>query len=62
MCLPEIHAEIAGPKYDYWSSFAPLPLEVVLSASQKAKEEPMYDEQNGIFFSLYLVLMNSVFF
>ncbi|KAH7444511.1 hypothetical protein KP509_02G080400 [Ceratopteris richardii] len=42
-----IHAEIAGPKHDYWSSFAPLPLEVVLEASQKAKEEPYHDEQNG---------------
>lgn len=42
-----IHAEIAGPKHEYWSSFAPLPLEVVLSASQKAREEPYRDEQNG---------------
>ncbi|MCO5547645.1 hypothetical protein L7F22_001096 [Adiantum nelumboides] len=42
-----IHAEIAGPKQEYWSSFAPLPLEVVLSASQKAREDPYRDEQNG---------------
>eukprot|EP00250_Pteridium_aquilinum_P017621 c23709_g1_i1 orf=14-1654(-) len=42
-----MHAEIAGPKHEYWSSFAPLPLEVVLSASQKAREEPYRDEQNG---------------
>ncbi|OVA04372.1 hypothetical protein BVC80_1395g89 [Macleaya cordata] len=34
-----IHAEIAEEKHEYWSSFAPLPLEVVLSAGQKAKEE-----------------------
>ncbi|KAL6324403.1 hypothetical protein AAG906_013007 [Vitis piasezkii] len=34
-----IHAEVAGVKYEYWSSFAPLPVEVVLAAGQKAKEE-----------------------
>ncbi|WKA03032.1 hypothetical protein VitviT2T_021170 [Vitis vinifera] len=37
--LPGIHAEVAGVKYEYWSSFAPLPVEVVLAAGQKAKEE-----------------------
>ncbi|XP_077219222.1 coiled-coil domain-containing protein SCD2-like isoform X2 [Tasmannia lanceolata] len=39
-----IHAEIAEPKEEYWSSLAPLPLEVVLSAGQKAKEEGLTDE------------------
>lgn len=34
-----ICADIAVSKYEYWSSLAPLPLEVVLSAGQKAKEE-----------------------
>ncbi|KAI3664871.1 hypothetical protein L6452_43480 [Arctium lappa] len=34
-----IHAEIAGARYEYWSSFAPLPVEVVIAAGQKAKEE-----------------------
>ncbi|XP_057498055.1 coiled-coil domain-containing protein SCD2-like [Actinidia eriantha] len=34
-----IHAEIAAARYEYWSSFAPLPVEVVLSAGQKAKDE-----------------------
>ncbi|GFY91996.1 hypothetical protein Acr_08g0003920 [Actinidia rufa] len=34
-----IHAEIAVARYEYWSSFAPLPVEVVLSAGQKAKYE-----------------------
>uniref|UniRef100_A0A5B7B988 Coiled-coil domain-containing protein SCD2 n=1 Tax=Davidia involucrata TaxID=16924 RepID=A0A5B7B988_DAVIN len=34
-----IHAEIAGARYEYWSSFAPLPVEVVLAAGQKAKDE-----------------------
>ncbi|KAH9754495.1 Fas-binding factor-like protein [Citrus sinensis] len=34
-----IHAEIAKAKHDYWSSFAPLPLEMVLGAGQRAKEE-----------------------
>eukprot|EP00249_Psilotum_nudum_P020106 c27570_g1_i2 orf=333-2045(+) len=42
-----IHSEIAGSKHEHWSSFAPLPLEVVLSAGQKAKEEPEKDEQLG---------------
>ncbi|KAF2287928.1 hypothetical protein GH714_003290 [Hevea brasiliensis] len=34
-----IHGELAGAKYEYWSSFAPLPVEVVLAAGQRAKEE-----------------------
>ncbi|KAL9393242.1 hypothetical protein Peur_012527 [Populus x canadensis] len=34
-----ILAEIAGARYEYWSSFAPLPVEVVLSAGQRAKDE-----------------------
>ncbi|KAJ4719566.1 coiled-coil domain-containing protein SCD2-like [Melia azedarach] len=34
-----IHSEIAKAKYDYWSSFAPLPVEIVLGAGQRAKEE-----------------------
>lgn len=34
-----IHAEIAEAKYEYWSSLAPRPKEVVLAAGQKAKEE-----------------------
>ncbi|CAN6472432.1 unnamed protein product [Victoria cruziana] len=34
-----IHADIAGSKHEHWSSLAPLPLEVVLSAGQKAKED-----------------------
>ncbi|KAK9293338.1 hypothetical protein L1049_021330 [Liquidambar formosana] len=39
-----IHAEIAGAKYEYWSSFAPLPVEVVLAAGQKAKEEKVKND------------------
>ncbi|KAG0480883.1 hypothetical protein HPP92_011741 [Vanilla planifolia] len=34
-----IHLDIAISKFEYWSSLAPLPLEVVISAGQKAKEE-----------------------
>lgn len=34
-----IHTDIAGAKQEYWSSLAPLPLEVVLEAGQKAKDE-----------------------
>ncbi|CAM6026903.1 unnamed protein product [Sphagnum balticum] len=35
-----VHPEIANAKHEHWSSLAPLPLEVVLSAGQKAREEP----------------------
>ncbi|KAL3500965.1 hypothetical protein ACH5RR_035414 [Cinchona calisaya] len=34
-----ICADIAIGKHEYWSSLAPLPFEVVISAGQKAKEE-----------------------
>ncbi|CAI0463699.1 unnamed protein product [Linum tenue] len=34
-----ICVDVAVPKHEYWSSLAPLPLEIVLSAGQKAKEE-----------------------
>ncbi|PKA47601.1 hypothetical protein AXF42_Ash014797 [Apostasia shenzhenica] len=34
-----IYPEIAVLKHEHWSSLAPLPLEVVISAGQKAKEE-----------------------
>lgn len=34
-----ICADIAVSKYERWSSLAPLPFEVVVSAGQKAKEE-----------------------
>jgi hypothetical protein len=34
-----ICADIALSKHEYWSSLAPLPLEIVLSAGQKAKEK-----------------------
>ncbi|KAI7983206.1 Coiled-coil domain-containing protein SCD2 [Camellia lanceoleosa] len=33
-----IYADIAVSKHEYWSSLAPLPFEVVISAGQKAKE------------------------
>ncbi|XP_022137208.1 coiled-coil domain-containing protein SCD2 isoform X1 [Momordica charantia] len=35
-----ICSDIAISKHEYWSSLAPLPFEVVISAGQKAKEEP----------------------
>ncbi|XP_021893605.1 coiled-coil domain-containing protein SCD2-like [Carica papaya] len=35
----DICADIALSKHEYWSSLAPLPFEVVISAGQKAKEE-----------------------
>ncbi|KAL1814553.1 hypothetical protein DCAR_0518711 [Daucus carota subsp. sativus] len=34
-----ICADIAVSKHEHWSSFAPLPFEVIISAGQKAKEE-----------------------
>ena len=39
-----IQAEIAKAKHDYWSSFAPLPFEMVLGAGQRAKEENLSGE------------------
>ncbi|XP_057852561.1 coiled-coil domain-containing protein SCD2 isoform X2 [Cryptomeria japonica] len=39
-----IYSEIAGERHEYWSSLAPLPLEVVMSAGFKVKEEHV----NGI--------------
>ncbi|KAK4597493.1 hypothetical protein RGQ29_015141 [Quercus rubra] len=41
-----ICADIAMSKYEHWSSLAPLPFEVVLSAGQKAKEEGDDDPEN----------------
>ncbi|KAK4755473.1 hypothetical protein SAY87_009230 [Trapa incisa] len=45
-----IHGEIAESRYNYWSSFAPRPREVILSAGQKAKEENSftYDDSESI--------------
>ncbi|KAK9120197.1 hypothetical protein Scep_018290 [Stephania cephalantha] len=34
-----VYADISATKHEYWSSLAPLPFEVVVSAGQKAKEE-----------------------
>ncbi|KAL2245547.1 coiled-coil domain-containing protein SCD2-like [Sesamum indicum] len=34
-----IHAEIAGARYEYWSSLASHPVAVILAAGQKAKRE-----------------------
>ncbi|EES04143.1 coiled-coil domain-containing protein SCD2 [Sorghum bicolor] len=42
-----VYPEIAVSKYEHWSSLAPLPLEIVLSAGQKAKEEPRKQGENG---------------
>ncbi|XP_039011784.1 coiled-coil domain-containing protein SCD2-like [Hibiscus syriacus] len=41
-----ICADIAVSKHEYWSAFAPLPFEVVVSAGQKAKEEA-WDRGSG---------------
>ncbi|RCV28880.1 hypothetical protein SETIT_5G438400v2 [Setaria italica] len=40
LAVQYVYPEIAVSKHEHWSSLAPLPLEVVLSAGQKAKEEP----------------------
>ncbi|KAM0856794.1 hypothetical protein ACQ4PT_048862 [Festuca glaucescens] len=42
-----VYPEIAVSKHEHWSSLAPLPLEVVLSAGQKAKEEPKQGEDDA---------------
>ncbi|CAN0897559.1 Coiled-coil domain-containing protein SCD2 [Linum grandiflorum] len=43
LCLKHgIHAEIAGARYGYWSSFAPLPDEVVLAAGQRAQSDDKF--------------------
>ncbi|XP_048226065.1 coiled-coil domain-containing protein SCD2 isoform X2 [Ricinus communis] len=34
-----IHPELAEAKYEYWSSFAPLPVEVVIAAGQGAQDD-----------------------
>ncbi|KAL5232323.1 hypothetical protein ABZP36_031099 [Zizania latifolia] len=38
-----IHSDIAEEKQEYWSSFAPLSLEVVLSVGQKARDGKLSD-------------------
>ncbi|KAL6594546.1 hypothetical protein ACP70R_048284 [Stipagrostis hirtigluma subsp. patula] len=38
-----IHSDIAGEKQEYWSSFAPLALEAVLSVGQKARDGTLSD-------------------
>ncbi|KAH8933545.1 hypothetical protein BDL97_18G035100 [Sphagnum fallax] len=43
----DIHPEIAHGKKEFWSSLAPLPLEVVLSAGQRAKEQSSSQSQDG---------------
>ncbi|XP_051227923.1 coiled-coil domain-containing protein SCD2 [Lolium perenne] len=42
-----VYPEIAVSKHEHWSSLAPLPLEVVLSAGQKAKDEPKQGEDDA---------------
>ncbi|TKY61434.1 Coiled-coil domain-containing protein SCD2 [Spatholobus suberectus] len=42
-----IHADIAEAKFKYWSMFAPNPVEVVLAAGEKAKEETDLDLEDA---------------
>ncbi|KAI4343559.1 hypothetical protein L6164_010894 [Bauhinia variegata] len=42
-----ICADIASSKHEHWSSLAPLPFEVVISAGQKAKEESSNRSADG---------------
>lgn len=37
-----VHADVAGPQSEHWHKLAPLPVEVVVAAGQKAKEEPRW--------------------
>lgn len=39
VCPTGVCADIAALKHDHWSSLAPLPFEVVISAGQKARED-----------------------
>ncbi|CAI9784315.1 unnamed protein product [Fraxinus pennsylvanica] len=50
--LPSVHAEISGAKYEYWSSFCPLPAEVILNAGQKAKDENSMGKRLSALFCL----------
>ncbi|KAJ6821165.1 myosin heavy chain [Iris pallida] len=43
-----IYPDIAVSKYEHWSSLAPLPFEVVISAGQKAKEESRNKGKNKL--------------
>ncbi|KMZ66982.1 hypothetical protein ZOSMA_27G00300 [Zostera marina] len=43
-----VYPDIAVSKHEYWSSLAPLPLEVVLSAGQKAKEGSRHGGDDNI--------------
>jgi hypothetical protein len=44
--LTGIHADIVETKHEYWSSFAPFPLETVLSARQKVRDGNSSGKQN----------------
>lgn len=57
-CFLGICADIALSKHEHWSSLAPLPFEVVISAGQKAKEDS-WDRgisKTMMLLSLYLIL------
>ncbi|CAM8920480.1 unnamed protein product [Rhodiola kirilowii] len=41
-----ICADIAASKYEHWSSLAPLPFELIISAGQRAKEESAYNKDS----------------
>ncbi|KAJ0013851.1 hypothetical protein Pint_20631 [Pistacia integerrima] len=45
--ISSILADFASEKYEYWSSFAPLPDEVVMAAGQRAKEEKSSEASNA---------------
>jgi len=46
LCFLGICADIAQSKHEHWSSLAPLPFELVISAGQKAKEESWNKSEN----------------
>ncbi|KAL6132615.1 hypothetical protein ACLB2K_064855 [Fragaria x ananassa] len=43
-----IHADIATARHEFWSSLAPLPVETVLEAGNKAREQTV-EEQNDVY-------------
>lgn len=60
-CLAGVHSDIASARYDYWSSFARRPSEVVLAAGERAKVENfsgmLMQDFSWCFSKLYFVFL-----
>lgn len=53
LCFLGICADIAQSKHEHWSSLAPLPFELVISAGQKAKEESWNKSENELVLKIH---------